>query len=337
MKTSQPAKGLNADLENFELTDIMQLITQQVKCGILSVEGDDGRCSWSFMDGSLIDFNCHFPDQALDLETILIKGGHIGKSHLHSLLGEDTLSPAHNLGKTLIKNGIISREELEKTNLRRLVESFIITLQWTKGRYKFIPTSEVKSNPFLPPQDTNFIILEALRQIDEMTVMKKRLLPLEKVYETTLALSSDESSTKDDSLFQEGLENQFDKDELGVYKLIDSKHSLADILNISIIGQFHTCRIMLDFLDRGIIAPLTSGSAKPYRSKSSESNRNFTGIALLLLSGALMITIFISGWHHKKPEKKKGPTFFTAIIDNLRADQQQVREQARKLLLQQKP
>ena len=45
MSRAQTAKGLNADLENFELTDVMQLITQQVKCGILSVEGNDGKCS----------------------------------------------------------------------------------------------------------------------------------------------------------------------------------------------------------------------------------------------------------------------------------------------------
>ncbi len=337
MKTSQSAKGLNANLENFELTGIMQLITQQVKCGILSVEGDDGSCSWSFMDGNLVDFNCHFPGPALDLKTILIKNGHIDKSHFHSLLGENTLKTAHRLEKTLIKNRIISQEELEKTNLHRLVESFIITLQWTKGRYKFIPTSEAKSNPFFPPQDTNFIILEALRQIDEMTVMKKRLLPLERVYDSTLVLSSDESSIMDNSLFQEGLENQFDKDELGVYKLIDGKHSLAEVLNISIIGQFHTCRIMLNFLDRGIITPRTAGSANHYRGKSLGSNKHLTGIAILLLSGALMITVFISGWHQGKLGREKGPTFFTAIIDNLRADQKQVREQAQKLLFQQKP
>ncbi len=337
MKPSQIIKGLNADLENFELTDIMQLITQQVKCGILSVDGDDGSCSWSFMDGSLVDFNYHFPEHALDLKTILIKGGHLDERRFPSLLNEDASTPDHSFEKTLVKNSIIDQKELEKTNLRLLIETFIITLQWTKGRYKFIPTSEVKNHPFLPPQDTNFIILEALRQIDEMMVMKKRLLPLERVYETTLVLNSDESSAKDDSLFQEGLAKQFDRDEFGVYKLLDGKHSLTEVLNISILGQFNTCRIILDFLDRGIITPKASGSSKPDRSKVLDSSTHFTGISLLLLSGALIITIFVSSWHYKKPKKEKIPTFFTAIIDNLLADQLQIREQARKLLVQQKP
>lgn len=332
MSPSKVAKGLNADLENFELTDVMQLITQQVKCGILSVEGSNGSCSWSFNDGSLIDFDCHFPGHRLDLKTILIKSDHLDEQRFLSLQEQPTLSPAHSLEKALIKNGIISREELERINLRRLIESFIITLQWTKGLYKFIPTSEVKSHTFFPPQDTNFIILEAMRQIDEMAVMKKRLQPLERVYETTLSLDSDEASAEDISLFREGLEKQFDQDEFRIYKLFDGKRCLDEVLNISIIGQFNTCRITLDFLDRGIITPQTSESAKYRHSKSTKPNHNLTGIALLLLSGALLISVSTSIRHFGNQEKEKNPTFFTAIIDNLRADQEMVREQARELL-----
>ncbi len=335
MSLSTVAKGLNADLENFELTDVMQLITQQVKCGTLSVEGDDGSCSWSFKDGSLVDFNCHFPGHSLDLETILVKGGHLSEQRFLSFLEEHASSTTHGLERALVKNGVITREELEKLNLRRLIESFIITLQWVKGRYKFIPTSEIKSHAFFPPQDTNFIILEALRQIDEMEVMKKRLQPLERVYETTLALDSDESSAEDITLFQDGLEKQFDQDEFRIYKLFDSKRSLAEVLNTSIIGQFHTCRITLDFLDQGIITPGTLSSADYRPGKSTKYNHHLTGIALLLLSGALLISVTTSIWHFEKRKKEKNPTFFTAIIDNLRADQEMVREQARELLQKQ--
>ncbi|MEA3333316.1 MAG: DUF4388 domain-containing protein [Pseudomonadota bacterium] len=332
MSLPQVAKGLNADLENFELTDVMQLITQQVKCGLLSVDGDDGSCSWAFKDGSLVDFNCHFPGHSLDLETILIEGCDLEEQRFLAFLEEHASNPTHAVERALLKNKIISREELQKLNLRRLIESFIITLQWVKGRYKFIPTSEIKSNPFLPPQDTNFIILEAMRQIDEMEVMKKRLQPLDRVYETTLSLDKDDFSTEDSSLFQKGLENQFDPYEFKVYQLFDGKHSLNEILNLSIIGQFHTCRITLDFLDREIITPRALESTNRSYTKSTKNYHHLTGIALLLLSGALLISIFTSTRHFEKPGKEKKPTFFTAIIDNLRADQQKTREQARELL-----
>ncbi len=331
MSRPQRAKGLNADLENFELTDVMQLITQQVKCGILSVEGNDGKCSWSFNEGFLVDFNCQFSGHALNLRNILAKTYRIDEQQL-LFLAEKGLSSDSDLEKELVKNKIIGREELAKTNLRRLIESFIITLQWTKGSYKFIPTSEVKNHAFLPPQDTNFIILEALRQIDEMAVMKKRLLPLERVFESTLAFSSDESSLEDDSLFQEGLEDQFDQDELGVYKLIDGKYSLAEVLNISTIGQFHTCRILLDFFERGIITPTIGDQNNAAGIKESKHYKHLTGIALLLLSCSVIISIFVSGWFYDNPKKMKNPTFFAAIIDNLKAEQEMAREQARKLL-----
>ena len=245
---------------------------------------------------------------------------------------EKGLSSDNVLEKELVKNKIINREELAKINLRRLIESFIITLQWSKGSYRFIPTSEVKNHSFLPPQDTNFIILEALRQIDEMAVMKKRLLPLERVFESTLALNSDESSLQDDSLFQEGLEDQFNQDELGVYKLINGKRSLAEVLNISTIGQFHTCRVLLDFFERGIISPRVGGRDNKVEIKSTKSYQHLTGIALLLLSCSVIISIFVSGWFYDNPKKMNNPTFFAAIIDNLKAEQEMAREQARELL-----
>ena len=332
MSPSQVAKGLNANLENFELTDIIQLITQQTKCGILSVESSDGSCSWSFNEGLLVDFNCHFPGHSLDLKTILTKNGHLDAEDFISLQKEHSSGAAHGLEKALVKNDFINLKDLERINLFRLIESFIITIQWTKGSYKFIPTGEVKSHAFFPPQDTNFLIMEAMRQIDEMALMKESLLPLDGIYETTLSLKSDESSAEDISLFQEGLEKQFDKDDYMVYKLFDGKNCLAEVLNHSTLGQFNTCHITLDFIDRGIIIPQTLESDNNLSGEPLKNNIHLTGIALLLLSLALIISVSTSIRHFKPLEEKKSPTFFTAIIDNLRADQEMVRKQARELL-----
>ncbi|MBN2810162.1 MAG: DUF4388 domain-containing protein [Deltaproteobacteria bacterium] len=332
MNQTQAGKGLNADLENFELTDVMQLITQQVKCGILSVEGNDGSCSWSFNEGYLVDFSCQFTNHALDLKIMLVNSGQLDPQGLPAFSEKNLAERDHELEKALLKSGVLSREELERANLRRLIESFIITLQWTKGKYKFIPTSEITKRAFFPPQDTNFIILEALRQIDEMAVMKKRLLPLERIYESTLALNRDESSARDNVLFEEGLESQFDRDELGVYNLFNGKRSLAEILQISIIGQYHTCRIILDFFDRGIIAPRTAGRDPLQKEKSDKSFKNLAGPALVLLSAAVISALFITGRLYENPRKTTDLTFFSAIIDNLKAEQKQARQQARDLL-----
>jgi len=333
MSSARVAKGLNANLENFELTDVMQLITQQVKCGVLSVEGSNGSCSWSFNEGSLVGFDCNFPGHILDLKNILRQSGTLDDKRLVLLHESEDLNSAQALEKALVKNNICHRDELEKMNLRRLIESFIITLQWTKGRYKFIPTSEIKSHSFLAPQDANFIILEALRQIDEMAVMKKRLQPLEQTYESTLALANDETANDDDTLFQEGLRDQFDGDEFEVYKLFDGQRSLQNILENSITGQFHTCRTILNFIERGIIAPLNKEMGFQFvRSQDSSQNRYWSGLALLILSVALLISTGIA----LQPSGRTGPgghpTLFSAIINNLKADQNEMQKQAQLLL-----
>ena len=333
MSSAQTAKGLNANLENFELTDVMQLITQQVKCGVLNVEGSNGSCSWSFNEGSLVDFDCNFPDHILDLKNILKQNGSLDDKRLVLLHESEDLSSAQTFERALVKHNICSREELEKTNLRRLIESFIITLQWTKGRYKFIPTSEIRSHSFLAPQDANFIILEALRQIDEMAVIQKRLQPLERIYESTLALDNEETAEGDDTLFLEGLRDQFDNDEFGVYKLFDGQRSLLNILEISITGQFHTCRTMLNFIERGIIAPTSEEIGFQFtRSQENSQNRYWSGMALLILCGALLISTCITLKSAIKTGPKTSPTLFSAIIENIKADQSNMQKQAQTLL-----
>jgi hypothetical protein len=333
MSSARVAKGLNANLENFELTDVMQLITQQVKCGVLSVEGSNGSCSWSFNEGSLVGFDCNFPGHILDLKNILRQSGTLDDKRLVLLHESEDLNSAQALEKALVKNNICHRDELEKMNLRRLIESFIITLQWTKGRYKFIPTSEIKSHSFLAPQDANFIILEALRQIDEMAVMKKRLQPLEQTYESTLALANDETANDDDTLFQEGLRDQFDGDEFEVYKLFDGQRSLQNILENSITGQFHTCRTILNFIERGIIAPLNKEMGFQFvRSQDSSQNRYWSGLALLILSVALLISTGIALQPGDRAGPGGHPTLFSAIINNLKADQNEMQKQAQLLL-----
>ncbi len=331
-------KGLDADLENFELTDVIQLITQQVKSGFLTVKSSDGICSWSFNEGTLVDFDCEFSNHVLDIKNILKQGNILSDKQLLSLHKNNYLDSNHDLEEIMVSNNICNREDLEKTNLRRLIESFIITLQWTKGRYKFIPADKINHHPFLVPQDANFIILEALRQIDEMTVMKKRLQPLDRIFETSLTLSDDETSGVAGLLMQEGLKDQFDQGEFEVYKLFDGHYSLQEIIDTSITGQFHSCCTIINFIDRNIIALITTEKGYQFRKSPAPIQiRNLTGIALLILSSALLLSTFLTvkfGYGHAS---LKHPSLFSAIIDNLKADQLDVQKQARELLKRNNP
>ena len=332
--SSFPAeKGLNANLENFELTDVIQLITQQLKSGFLTVKGIDGDCSWLFLKGTLINFECNFPNHTLEIKTILQQNGILNEKNLLSLPKNDNSGSSHEWEEAIFKNNFCNKEELEKINLHRLIESFVITLQWIKGRYKFNPTDKVTSNPFLVPQDANFIILEALRQIDEMAVIKKRLQPLEQIYETTLALSKNESIKNDDSLFLEGLRDQFDPREFQIYKLLNGERSLREIIDLSSTGQLHTCRILSNFIERDIISSVTTETGHQFsRSTERGQNRYLAGISLLILSCALIISTSIMTRTISSTENGRKPTLFSAIIDNLKADQRKTQAQVHKLL-----
>jgi len=326
-------KGFNANLENFELTDMIQLITQQMKSGELIVEGSEGSCSWSFKNGSLVAFNCNVTDNPINLRKTLEHFNIIDKTDLTSLTKDYDLTSSHTLEKRLVQNNIINEEELEKINLRSLIESFIITLQWTTGRYRFIPTDKINSHPFMAPQDANFVVLEALRQIDEMQIIKDKLQPLSQTYKATPAPSEQMHAKGDGASGKNNLKDLFDRGELEIYRLLNGERSLQEIIRISVTGQLHTCSTISDFLNRNIITPVTSDTGYHFKKASGfTQNQHLVALALLILSGALLISTLMAVKPYSTPSSRRNPTLFSAIIDNLRADQKQMQVQASKLL-----
>ncbi len=326
-------RGFNADLEHFELTDIMQLITQQLKSGILTVKSKEGNCSWSFSDGQLVGFSCHFPNYSIDLESILVNSGLLKRRQFEQLVERHSCRSTLDLEKALIEEELITREKLEEINLRRLIETFIICLQWTKGQYRFIPTTEITSQEFFTPQDANFVTLEALRQIDEMAIMEERLQPLDRRFKTALNLIEEDAATDKPGKAapQPGPSPQFDLDELEVYNLFDGRRSLDEILNISTLGRFHTCRIVINFLDRGIIVPPT-GELAGYRDKLSQIKfyQYATAFTLVVFCLCLLVSIFLAGSSLTTRARKN---FFHTLVGNIRSVQKKQQDMARDLLL----
>ena len=331
-------RGFNADLEHFELTDIMQLIAQQVKSGILTVKGPEGNCSWSFNDGQLVGFSCHFPNHSIDLESILVKSGMMKRRQFDQLIERHSCRSTIELERALVEEELVTREKLEEINLRRLIETFIITLQWTKGQYRFIPTSEITEQEFFQPQDANFVMLEALRQIDEMAIMEERLQPLNRRFETALSLaeeSHDLEGHQDSTFIKQGLDKQFNLDELEVYNLFNGFRTLEEILNISTLGRFHTCRIILNFLDRGIITP-PAGDLVNYRDRLSQSKlyQYTVSATLVIFCFCLLASIFLAGRDLSNRARKN---FFQTLVNNILTVQENQRIEARKLLTEKVP
>lgn len=326
-------RGFNADLEHFELTDIMQLITQQVKSGILTVKSKEGNCSWSFCDGQLVGFSCHFPSHSIDLESILVKSGMMKRRQFDQLVERHGCRSTIELERALVKDELVTPEKLEEINLRRLIETFIISLQWTKGQYRFIPTTEITSQEFFTPQDVNFVILEALRQIDEMAIMEERLKPLDRRFEPALDLieATPGQDGQEISFGKLGLDRQFDLDELEVYNLFNGLRTLEEILNISTLGRFHTCRIILNFLDRGIITPPT-GELSSYRQKLTQTKfyQYSAASVLVLFCLCLLASIILAAGNLNTRTRKD---FFHTLVNNVKAVQEKQLLQAQELLL----
>ncbi|MCK4377961.1 MAG: DUF4388 domain-containing protein, partial [Deltaproteobacteria bacterium] len=85
MNANNELKGY---LGGFDLTDVLQLISQQQKTGILTVKSTAGQVDLSFKGGQIIGMNPGMLNQEFDLEQILKKSGRLLASRLSNLRQE---------------------------------------------------------------------------------------------------------------------------------------------------------------------------------------------------------------------------------------------------------
>ena len=240
---------LKGYLGGFDLTDVLQLISQQQKTGILTVKSSVGQVALSFKNGQIIGMNPDMEHQEFDLEHMLRKSDYISISRLNNLRQEQVRRNI-SLEQMLEEHEVMTAEEIGKLNLLRIFESLVCILKWKKGSYTFQPTIIVHETPYLPPQPADFVLFEVLRQMDELSVFEQNIPSANCVYETVSTFASE----TDDDLFSNDFKDRLQADEQTILELVTKNYMVQDIIDKSLLGKYTIYRILNSFLESGIIA-----------------------------------------------------------------------------------
>ena len=284
MNTNNELKGY---LGGFDLSDVLQLISQQQKAGTLLVKSTAGQVTLSFKDGQIIGMNPEMANQEFDLEQMLKKSGRISAARLNKLRQEQIRRDI-SLEQMLIEDEITNAEEVGRLNLLRLFEALACIFRWEKGSYTFQPTSMGHETPYLPPQPSEFVLFEILRQMDELTVFKQNIPSANTIHE---AVSTFISET-DDSLFYADLKDGLPVEEQTVLELVTKNNTVQDIIDKSLLGKYNVYRILNSFLESGII--VQKGEKAPKLGKitgAGQWDRVVTGILYISLISFIFLTI----------------------------------------------
>ena len=256
--------ALEGSLKDFGLADILQLIYVQKKTGTLKMKNAFSESKVLFEHGLIVTADSSNLEGVNKIGEILLRSGRISKDQLKDALATQRKTNKK-VGVILVEMGAIAKEYLMKALGLHVKEAVFSLFQWKEGRYSFEPSDISYLRDYGSPINTEFLIMEWVRRIDEWPYIEKKIPNLGLVFERTkentdqVRVARSEEESPDDmfgeSKKEEGI--QITQEEMTVYNLIDGQQDVRQLIEVADLGEFETCKALSNLLTAGLIVQKT--------------------------------------------------------------------------------
>lgn len=266
--------ALEGFLQEFGLADILQLIYFQRKTGLLYIEGKADKINLNFIDGNIVSLESQRRMESNRLGKILIKKKLITQKDLDTAIDMQK-TEGIKTGSVFVKYELVSKEVLTEIIQAQIIETLVQTFTWKEGRYKFIP-QEVSVDSDLPIcLDTQHMLMDGLRIVDEWSVVEGKL-DLNTIYKQ---ISEPDPGEVDDV-------------EKEVLSLIDEDTDVSTIINSSYSEDFETSKAIISLEEKGIIEPIMVQPLEKEETGAAKRLENIFYIAMIGISLVVLISMF---------------------------------------------
>lgn len=216
------------------LIDIIGFVSSSQWTGTLTAVSGEKRRELFFDKGSLRMATSN--DKGDRLGELMHRLGKITKSQLEDAVR--SMEPDQRIGEVLIESGASTTTEIFKMIHTQVEEIFYATLVMGEGTFHFVEGLELGELPAFISLDTNNLLLEGVRRIDEMAYFRK-LIP-----GSNIVLQRKTRSFP--PMVQEDVETLF-------LSRCDGIRTLAQIAAETGIGEYEATRLAFRFLSEGAL------------------------------------------------------------------------------------
>ncbi len=250
--------ALKGSIKEFGLSEIFQLIYHQKQEGILLLEKEDTVITICFKEGKI--FRAYDGDHDEKLGQNLVRAQMISDDQL-VIARYRQENVKKSLEGVLVDLEFVTKEALKRLNRLYSEESIYKVFDWQSGEYEFLQ-KDMSYNPSLvQPFDTQYILMESVRQIDEWPALIKKIPSRQSVFEKTeLALGvteealeeEEESSTSHeaDDLFGDLADDEEEESaEISlILEEVDGEQTVQQIIDRAHMGAFDTYQSLVGLL-----------------------------------------------------------------------------------------
>jgi hypothetical protein len=272
---------LSGELKDFSLADVLQLLMQQHKTGMLVLADTKEKAELFISGGNLTGVRVNGETPESKIKEVLIETGRVGRQEMADLeaISRDMDRP---LLSTLIAKGHLTEDD-RKEWLQIITEDMVCELfGWANGRYEFGTTAKAGFGSRFNIS-TEFACMEGMRRIDEWPRLREALPDPKMVFRPTGRPFDGDSQS-------------WDRLVLG---LVDARKSVLQIGKLVPFGSFRLSECMVNLWHGGFIAPVkgtNEGHEAPIQADpQSEKDRKTAmvlGIAVLFLVFATAVRLF---------------------------------------------
>lgn len=268
--------ALKGTLKDFGIAEILQLIGQQAKSGVLHLESRDDVIHIAMADGSVVRAESAGRKAREKLGMLLVRADLITQQQLEDALDLQKRT-LRRLGDILVELSYVSVQQLREMTALQTTETVYKLFHWKSGTYAFEP-GDVEWDPeTVTPVRAESVLMEGFRQVDEWPLVRKKISSPDMTFERLRlpeperpptetverdieaafdALSGGSRRFEEDASYQADL--ALGHGERRVFELVLPGRTVERIVDLSRLGEFETCKALQHLVNLGYLRALAA-------------------------------------------------------------------------------
>ncbi len=250
--------ALSGTFKDFGIADILQLIGQQQKTGMLHLSSKDQQVRIGFKDGAIVRVETASRKKNDLIGAMLVEAEIITASQLEEAL-ETQRRTLKRLGDVLVSMNMITAERFKQMVQLQTTETLYKLFSWKAGKYEFEQTDVEYDHAAVTPLRAESVLMEGFRLVDEWPVIRKKITSQRLLFQHLKPLPPRAAGDSLDAGFEREGKGDFQtvgEAERTLYGLIRPYRDVSKLVALSCLGEFETCKALTNLLNAGYIGVL---------------------------------------------------------------------------------
>ncbi len=229
--------ALTGTLQDFGIAEILQLIGQQSKSGVLHVEARAEEIHVAMSNGSVVSAE-YAGRRARDrLGSLLVRAELIAPGQLEKALALQKRT-LRRLGDVLVEMGAVTQEQLRETTALQTSQTLYRLFEWKTGSYHFEPRDVTFDPETVTPMRCESVLLEGYRILDEWPMVRRKITSPEMTFDRLQELETP---------------GALGRSEWRVYRLAVPGATVERITDRSRLGEFETAKALFNLVNLAVL------------------------------------------------------------------------------------